>query len=472
MNITAVVQPTDSRGHCWQPQVLSTHTTVARYTSRPEWSSDGESMWMRLSKFSLFNRLSLHALAELVTARSGEAAPASADLRRADQFVSSRLAGLLEVPEATVLDGFCFGAGHPALVWADTELRYCPACLELGFHAAWFQWRFIERCPVHGWRLRCGCHKCAAVIPYALDSNMATYPLSCVHCHTSWVPMLDRPAGRCVPIHGRAARILRRWQVHVADAAISVAHTPLRPRDQVTGQFVPRWVAKIEIWMPFRFHCTRLLNRLYDVPPPSPEELLEGHRVELAMTGKGRIFPLTGEDRETDAIPYVREDWPHFGNDFLEYERILQHAAHELFGDIRRIAPVRLTGTSRYGAAIANARDMDADQAAALGWSISWYGFSRTCTPEHASCMPAMGLAGWLAYAPHRPAEVPPDRWRDQMGAWLAQDLARSAWAWSRMTPFMQARGKYLLHGQLVRPPELARLRGQPQSGTQALQQG
>ena len=28
-----------------------------RYTARPEWSSAGESMWIRLSKFSYCNRL-------------------------------------------------------------------------------------------------------------------------------------------------------------------------------------------------------------------------------------------------------------------------------------------------------------------------------------------------------------------------------------------------------------------------------
>jgi hypothetical protein len=73
--------------------------------------------------------------------------------------------------------------------------------------------------------------------------------------------------------------------------------------------------------------------------------------------------------------------------------------------------------------------------------------------------MPAIGLSGWLANAPHRPVEISSGCWRDQMSVWLSEDLARSAWAWSRIVLFMRVRGIYLLHGQLARPSELAVLR-------------
>ncbi|MGF6873464.1 hypothetical protein [Paraburkholderia sp. MM5477-R1] len=226
MNITAAIPP-DWSDHSWQPLVLPTRIVPARYTTRPEWSSDGESMWMRLSKFSALNRLSLHALASLVAVRADETCCAGVDLRRADRFVSSRLCSLLEIAEAAALDGFCLPSGHPALAWAAIELRYCPKCLERGFHAAWFQWRFIERCPVHGSRLRGGCHKCAAAIPYTLNSNLAKHPLACAYCGTPWVPGLNRSAGRCVPANGRLARIFKRWQIHVADAMMAVAAMPV-----------------------------------------------------------------------------------------------------------------------------------------------------------------------------------------------------------------------------------------------------
>ncbi|MDY7804189.1 hypothetical protein [Burkholderia stagnalis] len=455
MNITAALQ-SDWNDHAWQPLVLPTHPAPARYTARPEWSSDGESMWMRLSKFSLCNRLSLHALAVLVAVRVDEASCTGVDLRRVDRFVPSQLRNLLEIAETAALDGFCLPSGHPALAWAATELRYCPKCLERGFHAAWFQWQFIERCPVHRSRLRCGCRTCEAVIPYALDSKMATHPLSCAYCGTSWVPGLNRPAGRCVPAKGRLARIFKRWQTHVADAMMAVAATPFQSRDPTTGKFAPQRAESIEIRMVCRTRCTQLLNRFYEVPPPSLAELAERRRIK--PISEGPVVPSPSEDWETAVIPWVRDDWPHFADDFLEYEQVLKHIGHDLFGDTRRIASMHLLVPNRHDAIVAHTRDMNADQATALGWSVSWYGFSRTCAPEHEPCTPAVGLIGWLAHVPHRPAEIPPDRWRDQMFAWLAQDLMKSACAWSRIVQFMRARGKYLLHPQLGRPAELARL--------------
>ena len=275
------------------------------YTSRPEWSSDGDSMWMRLPKFSMFNRPSLHALVALIAARSDEASSDGVHLRRADRFALSRLSSILEHPEASAIEGFCVLTGHPALAWAATELRYCSACLELGFHAAWFQWRFIERCPVHGCRLRRGCVKCAEAIPYALNRSMATDPLSCARCNTPWVPVLDRPAGRCAPIIGRAARILRRWQVHVADTLMPIATTPCRPRDQATGRFAFQPPPEIEIRMTCLARHTRLLNQLYDVPPPSSLELLGRHTAVAAVVRPSRIVPLPCDDRPTGEMPYA-----------------------------------------------------------------------------------------------------------------------------------------------------------------------
>lgn len=73
--------------------------------------------------------------------------------------------------------------------------------------------------------------------------------------------------------------------------------------------------------------------------------------------------------------------------------------------------------------------------------------------------MPALGLAGWLAHLPHRPAGVTLCAWRDQLDDWLLEDLATSAWIWSRIALFMRDRGNYLLNERLARPCELAALR-------------
>ncbi|WP_429559508.1 hypothetical protein [Paraburkholderia youngii] len=387
----------------------------AHFTTRPEWSSDGETMWMRLSKFSLFNRLTQHALAALIAVRSDDASSDGVDLRRADRFVLSRLSSILQIPEASALKGFCFLTDHPALARAATELRYCSACLELGFHAAWFQWRFIERCPVHGCRLRRGCLKCAEAIPYALDRSMAMHALSFARCNTPWVPVLDRPAGRCVPMTGRSARILGRWQSHVAETLMSIATTPYRPRDQVTGRFAFRLPREIETRMTRLARHARLLNQLYDVPPPSPLILLGRHNTVAEAVRTRRIVPFPCEGQQTGDMLYVRRDWPHFGDDFLAYEHLLNRVGHRLFGDTQGIASVRgCSVVNEPNEVVVHAREASADQAAALGWSISWYGFSRTCAPDNALSMPAVGLTGWLANVPHRPVEISHGQWRDR----------------------------------------------------------
>jgi hypothetical protein len=127
----------------------ATGSAEARFTSRPEWSSAGESMWMRLSKFSLCNQLTLHELSCLVLLPSNEISTHGADLRRADRFDQERLSDLLEVSPAAVAAGFCRSKPTPGWVAASTELRYCRECLQQGFHAAWFQWSFIKLIKLH-----------------------------------------------------------------------------------------------------------------------------------------------------------------------------------------------------------------------------------------------------------------------------------------------------------------------------------
>ena len=56
-----------------------------RCTARPGWSSPGESLWMRLSKFSLCNRLSSAELTELFALRDANGLYMAVDLRRKER---------------------------------------------------------------------------------------------------------------------------------------------------------------------------------------------------------------------------------------------------------------------------------------------------------------------------------------------------------------------------------------------------
>jgi len=149
-----------------------------RLTACPEWRSSGESMWMRLSKFSLYNRLTLHELSNLVLALPRKAIPKSGvDLRRADRFDLARLNDVLQISPYDMAASFCYSTPIPAN--ASKELRYCPECVKQSFHTAWFQWRFIALCPLHQRTFKLGCPACRRPIPYALRSDMAEHPLDC-----------------------------------------------------------------------------------------------------------------------------------------------------------------------------------------------------------------------------------------------------------------------------------------------------
>jgi hypothetical protein len=202
-----------------------------------------------------------------------------------------------------------------------------------------------------------------------------------------------------------------------------------------------------------------LLNRLYEVPPPSPAALLGRRSNHAVVAGPGRANGSADDDIRQRVPPYAPSEWPHFGNDFLDYESIINRVGREFFGDTPRTSSARIPWAQDLGQLIVRAQDIDSGHATALGWWISWYGFSRTFTTSGGAPTPAIGLAGWLANAPYRPVNVSGSVWLDQMIAWLSEDLASSAWVWSRIALFMRARGNYLLHGQLTRPAVFAALR-------------
>jgi hypothetical protein len=142
-----------------------------------------------------------------------------------------------------------------------------------------------------------------------------------------------------------------------------VAAIPFPSRARVTRGLTPRRGIGIEIRMRCRARSIELLNRLYEVPPPSLAELTDRGGVKRAMVDEGRIVPSPDEDRETDVIAWARDDWPHFDDDFLEYEQVLKHFERDLFGATRQIAPMHLRVPDRYDAIVAHIQDMNADQA-------------------------------------------------------------------------------------------------------------
>jgi len=67
------------------------------------------------------------------------------------------------------------------------QLRYCPACMALEYHAACFQHRALTRCPVHDVLLREGCAGCGRPVLTHHEAARRV-PFGCARCGSWLVP--------------------------------------------------------------------------------------------------------------------------------------------------------------------------------------------------------------------------------------------------------------------------------------------
>lgn len=68
------------------------------------------------------------------------------------------------------------------LLWAP-QLRYCPLCIQGGFHSIWFQLAALQICPVHGCRIGDACTVCGAPIgPYRWTHEVFERAGYCSRC--------------------------------------------------------------------------------------------------------------------------------------------------------------------------------------------------------------------------------------------------------------------------------------------------
>ena len=334
-------------------------------------------------------------------------------------------------------------------VQASTQLRYCETCLVGGFHAAWFQWQPLERCPLHNQRFRSGYFECAAPIPYILGADLASSPLRCSNCRCNWVPALHRSAGRCSPFRRRDRERIRQWANYVNDV-ITVDHR--LHRDWCNGKYVAAKPKTKDVGST-RPHVLTMVNRLFDRPPPMLASLTA--RFEAQRHSPLRVLTTGSDGCADDHIGYGPQQWPQFEGDFAHCERLVRAAQNRLFAQALpefQNAPRRQILVDRL---IVPTNALRQDVATALGWTVSWLGASHLLTSRTELAAPALGLVGWLARIPLRPANTAPAAWHDQVLTWLRDDLELSAWVWSRVAAIMSSRRFYLLYGEAVRPAPL-----------------
>lgn len=102
------------------------------------------------------------------------------DLRFYGQLDVPLLARSLRLPTAWQSACSFDGIDVPRMVrnWTVPFLRYCPTCLESGYHSILFQCVDQRSCPQHGDLLEDHCPKCGQRIPYSLP-GAKVIPYSC-----------------------------------------------------------------------------------------------------------------------------------------------------------------------------------------------------------------------------------------------------------------------------------------------------
>ena len=411
---------------------------------------------MRLAKFSLCNRMGVTELSDLLSIRdTGDASTANAsDLRHTGRWDQNALAGVLDISIDDVRDSFCSIMPHHSLTLCATELRYCELCLTMGFHAAWFQWTHIERCPLHCVPIRYGCIHCSSPIPYELGAVLALSPLCCSVCERDWVPSLTCARGQCVPLDSLAAQLMQCWAEYVRKIVAVEHHLD---RDHSTGQFIansqPAYATAA-----VRPHILTMMNRLFDSPPPMPASGTARY-----VDVRGQTPPPLSTNSTISASPCIRFDrghWPHFASDFIRYEHMVLAAHDQLFEIHGREFTRERQHRLLLDGLLAPAISMDCGTAAAVGWAVSWLGPSQALAPPTGFTAPALGLTSWLTHLPVRKRHTSIKTWHEQVARWLAEDLASSLCMWAEVTEFMSTRGHYLLYGEAVHPMSLAIRRG------------
>lgn len=153
---------------------------------RDDWHAPGESAFSLLAKFQRLNALSCAALTGSFANRNGRRAPPkSSDLRDARCFDLPRMGDALRLPLADLAEAFVMPSGALQRISVPT-LRWCVRCAQQGIHLTVFQYRYIDRCPLHQIPLLARCEGCSEPIGYRLRADLFKAPFNCPYCGRPW----------------------------------------------------------------------------------------------------------------------------------------------------------------------------------------------------------------------------------------------------------------------------------------------
>jgi len=158
----------------------NTHIDPSAFCWRPYWSSRFESLWSLLRKFAYLNVITDGEIRKIFGGNNVPHASYKwkwewylrADLRGFSGLDPLKLSSIFstrhnDLREATVL---AYVHEREAVTLASEFLRFCPTCMNQGFHSPLHQLLFLAKCPAHGEKLESRCPNCfTQVIPYKLS---------------------------------------------------------------------------------------------------------------------------------------------------------------------------------------------------------------------------------------------------------------------------------------------------------------
>ncbi len=186
---------------------------------RPQGISHFESLWSILHKFAYLNRASTSDIRR--TFCIFDSAPISLQrfarrLRQTPIMARLRLdTDTLHYAVTEPYELFHHRGGREIASF----LRYCPTCIDRGFHSPLYQFFWMSRCPLHGDVLMDVCPACGSRLPYELQSKAFLNPFGCRCGKVLWS---GRDARQwAAPLDHHQERLLKRyldWKLHISSS--------------------------------------------------------------------------------------------------------------------------------------------------------------------------------------------------------------------------------------------------------------
>lgn len=417
------------------------------YTTRPEWTFAAESAWSRAAKFQWLNQLGTQELAIALGAHAQAPGSDGIDLRCSQSFDVGAMAQTLQVSRTSIVQSFCVQWRSDTLFdYCSRTLRFCPSCIRRAYHATFFQFRFVHRCPLHREALVRICPNCHSRIPYRLDRFLTKQPYACAIC--------NRPLHGLRRVHHVRAiqtamasdesELFGNWQRYLGVAVeLHLGARRERPRNP-GGHFVrfhdDAWTKSFIS----SFAFLRDLQDTYRQPPPLPT-YVEAKSRELRLSN----LAMGIEEQPRHSAQPFGQRWPHLPGDYAWYAQTYYNALRRFR---RKISPIdaRYWRAKRRSRTCVLAAHHCPVAVALAGWRLAWEGAARSLTSRRS--LPLIGLLEWWAFAPLRPPATPIHVWHIVLRGWFKRDLQRLFDDWIDLAKWMQSRHVFLVNRQFLSP--------------------